>query len=230
MPQTVEYPLILLNLKAYEESLGERGMALARVAESVAAETGVSIAVSPQMPDLSRMAASVDIPVFSQHVDAQGLGSHTGRVTPEAIREAGAAGTLINHSEFPVEMWAAEKAITQCRTLRLEVVACANNEPVAIAMCAFDPNAIAFEPPALIGTGVSVSTAQPQIVEDIVKAIKITNSRVKPLCGAGITNAKDVTAALQLGTEGVLLASGFVRARDPRLVLREMAIAVAEAR
>jgi triosephosphate isomerase len=46
------------------------------------------------------------------------------------------------------------------------------------------------------------------------------------LCGAGITTGKDVTAALKLGTKGVLLASGIVKAKEPYKVLSEMAEAL----
>jgi triosephosphate isomerase len=39
------------------------------------------------------------------------------------------------------------------------------------------------------------------------------------LCGAGISTAEDVSIALKLGTQGVLVASGIVKAKDPYSVL-----------
>jgi len=43
------------------------------------------------------------------------------------------------------------------------------------------------------------------------------------LCGAGISHGEDVTAALRLGTQGVLVASGIVKAKNQYAVLREFA-------
>jgi triosephosphate isomerase len=49
------------------------------------------------------------------------------------------------------------------------------------------------------------------------------NRSVRVLCGAGVTTAKDVSKALELGSEGVLVASGVVKNKDPRAVLEDMA-------
>ncbi len=48
------------------------------------------------------------------------------------------------------------------------------------------------------------------------------NHKVRVLCGAGVKTGKDVAAALSLGAEGVLLASGVVKAKDPYSVLRDL--------
>ncbi|MCC6066131.1 MAG: triose-phosphate isomerase, partial [Thermofilum sp.] len=77
----IKYPLILINFKAYREASGRRGLELAKVAEKVSKETGVTIGVAPQLTDLAFVAAQVDIPVFSQHVDDVPPGSYTGHVT-----------------------------------------------------------------------------------------------------------------------------------------------------
>jgi len=42
------------------------------------------------------------------------------------------------------------------------------------------------------------------------------------LCGAGISTGEDVKAAIGLGTEGVLLASGVVKSADPKAVLLDL--------
>ncbi len=42
------------------------------------------------------------------------------------------------------------------------------------------------------------------------------------LCGAGVTNGEDVKAAIELGADGVLLASGVVKAKDPRAALLDL--------
>jgi triosephosphate isomerase len=100
---------------------------------------------------------------------------------------------------------------------------------VSAAAAALKPDMIAVEPPELIGTGVPVSKAKPEVVSGTVEVVKQINPDVVVLCGAGITNGGDVAAALNLGTKGVLVASGIVKAKDPRKVLMDFSEAIAAA-
>jgi triosephosphate isomerase len=85
------------------------------------------------------------------------------------------------------------------------------------------PTITSVEPPELIGTGISVSKAKPEIVTDTVKLVHKVDPQMTILCGAGISQAEDVSIALKLGTNGVLVASGIVKAKDPYSVLRAFA-------
>ena len=49
------------------------------------------------------------------------------------------------------------------------------------------------------------------------------NTKIKVLCGAGITNGDDVIAAQKLGADGILVASGVVKAKDPHIALLDLA-------
>ena len=80
----------------------------------------------------------------------------------------------------------------------------------------------AVEPPELIGGDISVTTADPGIVSGTAAAVKAANPNVRVLCGAGVKNGADVAMAIELGTEGVLLASGVTKANDPAAVLRDL--------
>jgi len=68
-----------------------------------------------------------------------------------------------------------------------------------------------------------VSKAKPEIVFDSVEAIRKVNPNVTVLCGAGISSGSDVSAAIKLGSSGVLVASGVVKAPDWRKILLELA-------
>ncbi|WP_288004894.1 triose-phosphate isomerase [Thermofilum sp.] len=210
----IEYPLILINFKAYAEASGKKGLQLAKVAEKLSKEYGVTIAVAPQLTDLMFIAQQVDIPVFSQHVDDVSPGSHTGHVTLEAVKDAGAIGTMVNHSERRVRADQIDVVVKRARQLNLVTVVCTNTPEVTAAMAALGPDMVAIEPPELIGTGIPVSKAKPEVVTSSVDLVKKINPNVKVLCGAGITTGDDVAAALRLGTVGVLLASGVVKAKD----------------
>lgn len=216
-------PLILVNLKTYTETMGERAVRLAKIAERIARQTGVCIALAPQLSDLHSVAAAVKIPLFAQHIDPVQPGRGTGAVLAEAVVEAGATGTLLNHSERQLLLADLEAALGRAKAVGLKTVVCSNNRAVSSAAAALDPDFIAVEPPELIGTGIPVSQAQPEVVTATVEVIRKANPNVAPLCGAGISTGKDVTAAIRLGTRGVLLASGVTKAADPEQVLREMA-------
>jgi triosephosphate isomerase len=222
----IKTPVIVLNVKAYRESAGERGLALAEACEEVTKETGVATAICPQQVDLALIAKSVKIPVLAQHVEAYGAGSYTGHVVLESVKAAGANGTLLNHSEHLMKIADIDAVIREAEKLDLATIACANNTEVSTSIAALHPASIAVEPPALIGSGIPVSKADPDIVRNSVEAVKSIRDDILVLCGAGISTGSDVKAALDLGAEGVLLASGVVKAEDPKAVLLDLASGV----
>ncbi|MCS7105362.1 MAG: triose-phosphate isomerase [Thermofilaceae archaeon] len=216
----ISFPLVLINFKTYRESSGKKGLELAKVAERIAKETGIEIGIAPQLTDLAFIASQVEAPVFSQHVDDVEPGSYTGHVTLEAIRDAGAIGTLVNHSERRVRADQVDTIVKRAKQLGLTIVVCTNTPEVTAAMAALSPDMVAIEPPELIGTGIPVSKAKPEVVTNSVELVKRVNPNVKVLCGAGITTGDDVAAAMRLGTVGVLLASGVVKAKDWEKAIR----------
>jgi triosephosphate isomerase len=219
----LQTPIILVNFKTYLEATDRKAVELAKQAEKVSKETGTSIAVAPQFADIARVAEAVEIPVFAQHIDPIKPGSCTGHVLADSIKEAGAVGTLINHSEKQLKLIDIDTAIRLAREKNLISCVCANNPSVSAAVAALKPEIVSIEPPELIGTGVAVSKAQPEVVTDTVKLVREVNSEVTILCGAGISHSEDVAVALQLETQGVLVASAIVKAKDPYSILREFA-------
>ncbi len=222
----VEYPIILLNLKTYEEAMGQKAIDFARIAERVNEKTGISIAIAPQTIDIAAVTVSSETPVFAQHVDPVYYGKYTGHTLPEAVAEAGAYGTLLNHSECQIPLEQIEAAIKRAKEVDLITIVCADTVDTAKRIALLGPDAIAIEPPELIGSGISVSTAQPEIITGSVAAVHSINPDVKVLCGAGITNGEDAKAALKLGAKGILVASGVVKAPDPYKALLELARAM----
>ncbi|MBN1683685.1 triose-phosphate isomerase [Candidatus Bathyarchaeota archaeon] len=219
----VSYPLILVNLKTYKEGIGEEAIKLAKIAEDVHYKTGVSIALAPQMVDVKLLIDSSEVPVFAQHIDPVIYGQYTGHILPEAVAESGCIGTLINHSERQLPIKVIENTILRSKEVQLISVVCVDTVEKAIQIAKLNPDAIAIEPPELIGSGISVSKAKPEIISGAVKAVKIINSKIRVLCGAGITSGDDVIAAQNLGAEGILVASGVVKAKDPYQALLDLA-------
>ncbi len=211
--------MIIVNFKTYESAVGENAVALAKIHEVVAKETGAEIAVAVNALDLEKVATAVKIPVFAQHVDAAGFGSFTGSIPPALVKKMGAAGTLLNHSEKRLDEKLAE-CVTAAKAAGLKVVVCAEDDTEAEKIAAeLQPDFVAVEPPELIGGEVSVTNANPEIVENSVKKVGATPL----LVGAGVKNSEDVKIALKLGAKGVLLASGVTKAENPTDVLRDLA-------
>lgn len=219
-------PLLLVNFKTYIEVTGKKSIDLAKIAEQVAREKGVNIAVAPQFSDLKPVSEAVDIPIFSQHIDPIRPGAYTGHVLADAVRSAGADGTLVNHSERRIKISEIEETLEIARSAELATIVCANTAGVGAAVAALDPDMIAIEPPELIGSGIAVSKAQPELITRTITRIRDVNNTVKILCGAGVSYAEDVRSALALGTDGVLVASSVVKSKDPKGLLQEMADAM----
>ncbi len=229
MQQSVKTPLILINFKCYLEATAERAVSLAKAAERAAQETGVSVAVAPQFQDIGLVAKQVTVPVFAQHVDGVKPGSHTGHILAESVKAAGALGTLLNHSERRLVLSEIETGISRAKEAGLRTCVCANTSAVSGAVSAIGPDMVAVEPPELIGSGIAVSKAQPEIITETVKRIRAVNHSVVILCGAGITSGGDVAAAIKLGSQGVLVASGVVKAKNQFDAVLDLAQAAAAA-
>ncbi|UCD06842.1 MAG: triose-phosphate isomerase [Candidatus Aenigmatarchaeota archaeon] len=214
-------PILLINLKAYKEGTGENALKLAKIADSFASEN-VEIILAVQPVDIKLISDNGGLKVFSQHVDPIGYGKYTGWILPESIKQAGASGTLLNHSERRMEPETIEKSIKRCKELKLTTVVCTPAVEEGERIAEFEPDFIAFESPELIGTLKSVSRLEPESVKRFVEAAKKINPKVIPLCGAGVANSEDVRAAIKLGTSGVILATAVVKSRKPEKIIREL--------
>jgi triosephosphate isomerase (TIM) len=222
--QRLREPLLIVNFKTYIEATGKKAIELAKSAEKVAKETGITIVVVPQFSDIRPVSENVDITVFSQHLDPVEPGAFTGHILAEAVKSAGAEGTLLNHSERRIGTSEISKCVQRCIESGLHSLVCSDTVQASARIAAeAKPDMIAIEPPDLIGTGISVSKARPELITDGIKGIRAVNPKVTILCGAGITTHEDVSKALKLGAEGVLVASSIVKNKDPVKILDSMA-------
>ncbi len=219
-------PVFLINLKNYPEVLGASALRLARSAERVSSRVEVDVLVAPPVPSLSSVASGVGIPVLSQRVDDSAEGKSTGAVIPEALKAFGCAGSIINHAEARLPVEAIGRLVPRMKGLRLVSCVCAEDTAELIEVARFSPEHIAVEPPELIGTGVSVSTARPELISSSVEAARRAGFRGMVLCGAGIVGAADARRAVELGAQGILVASSVVKSTDWDAKIQELAAAL----
>ncbi|MEA2089592.1 MAG: triose-phosphate isomerase [Thermoproteota archaeon] len=223
----ITYPIIIINTKTYPQTTKPKdAMKLAKQAEKVSRKTGICIAVAPQTTQIHHLTENTNVPIFAQHVDPITPGKNTGYTTPQAVKQAGAAGTLINHSEHQLKLTDVYTVIQLAKQNKLVTCVCANTPQTSQAVAALKPDMIAIEPPELIGTGIPVSKAQPETITDTIKLVEKVNPKQKILCGAGITKPEDVAAAIKLGTQGILVASGIVKAKNSYKIMLQFAEAV----
>ena len=215
-------PIIIINFKTYKESTGDNAIKLAEVCNKVAEETKTSIAIAVQITDIYSISKIVSIPVLSQHVDAIDFGKNTGFLLPESVKQAGAEATLLNHSEHRLDFDLLKNSIERAKQTGLKTIVCAKDVDDAEKIAHLNPDFIAVEPPELIGGKISVSDAKPEVVSDSVKVIKSINKKIKVLCGAGIHNESDVKKSVELGADGVLVASGIVKAKNQEAALKDL--------
>jgi triosephosphate isomerase len=214
---------LVVNFKNYPEVQGDRSVKLARSAERVAERSGVVTLVAPPAPMLAVVSSSVRIGVYSQSVSSEVGDRTTGAVLPEAVKAAGAIGTILNHSESRRTLRDIKKVVPRLRSLSMEGCLCARTAAEAATLARFGTKYLAVEPPELIGSGIAVSKARPALIARTVAAARKAGYRGEVLCGAGIASGNDVAKAVELGAEGVLVSSSVVRARDWDAKLDELA-------
>jgi triosephosphate isomerase (TIM) len=211
----MKLPVIVVNFKTYEKATGKMALELAKLHQMVARKTGVSLAVAAQTIDLRMIAEEVDIPVFAQHFHISKHGSYTGHTTPHSLKEANVFGSLLNHAEKKMPFADLKIAIELAKETGLFTIICADSVMEGVAIAELGPDLIAVEPPELIGSNISVTSAQPELIIESVKAI----GAGKVLVGAGIKTGEDVLASIRYGASGVLVASGITTAEDPEKAL-----------
>lgn len=226
-------PILAVNYKAYyPHSFGKHAIEIARAATSVLREVDIEIILAPPYTELYRVLKETEgtgIKVFAQHADPLEPGAITGYIPLEGLKELGVHGVIVNHSEHRLRVSDINYLIKKARQLGLEVLACADEPETGAAIAVLGPDMVAVEPPELIGTGISVSKAKPEVITKSVEMIKRVNPGVKILTGAGISTGEDVYKAIKLGTIGVLVASAIVKAKDVYAVIKEMALSATRA-
>ncbi len=151
--------------------------------------------------------------VFSQHVDYYEKSKNTGYVIPEAIKDAGAKGLLLNHSEHKVSIKIIGETIKRCRKLGLKIIVCISSLKQVKQIKNFNPYAIAFEDSKLIATGKSITKYNPEKIKKFVNLLE--KIKIIPICGAGISSIEDYKKARVLGCKGVLISSAIVNSKNP---------------
>ena len=214
--------MFIINCKNYDEISGEKIIKFVKTAEKVSKKLKVKIAIAPPQ-HLVGLVANSTIPILAQHVDDSKVGSTTGFIVPELLKKSKVKGSLINHSEHRIPPADIKKLVSKLRELKMISVVCVKDVAEARKYAKLDPDYIAIEPPELIGSGKAVSKEKPELITKAVLAVNAADNKTKLLCGAGIVSGEDVSKAKELGSKGILVASGIIKAKDWNKIITEFA-------
>ncbi len=212
MPVDFKRPVIVVNFKAY--CVGKNASALAEIIEKEAVSFGVQAVVCVQPSDIH----AISMPVFAQHV-AIGNGAFTGSINANAVKQAGAIGTLLNHAEKRI-MSKVKEHIKTAKNAGLSTLVCVQSLAELRKVAKYSPDAVAIEIPSLIGTKNSISSEMPELVSDAAELGR--KLKIPVLCGSGINTIDDVKKSFELGAKGILVSSAIVNAEHPGKIIREM--------
>ena len=214
--------MFVINCKNYEEISGDKIIKFVKTAEKVSKKFKVKIAISPPQHLIGVIAKS-SIPILAQHIDDSKVGSTTGFVIPELLKKSKVKGSLINHSEHRISSKEIVKLVSKLKELKMISIVCVKDVAEARKYAKLNPDYIAIEPPELIGSGKAVSKEKPELITKAASAVKSANNSTKLLCGAGIVAGEDVAKALELGSKGILVASGIIKAKNWNNIMSEFA-------
>lgn len=211
--------LLVINCKNYlEVATAPRLKKLIASAVRSSVKYGVVIGVAPPVHLLGVAASYLKdekrfdtskLLIFSQHTDQHDAGSTTGYIVAELLHKSRVVGSIINHSEHRIKPAEIAHTIKKLSKLNMVSILCVRNIREVKKYAPLNPDYVAIEPPELIGSGMAVSTQRPELISGAADAL--CNSESKLLCGAGIISGKDVAKAVELGSKGILVASGVIK-------------------
>lgn len=215
--------MIFVNFKTYEQGTGEKGLELIKILEGVAQEKQIRIIPVVQALDIKEASEGSTLEIWAQHVDPDNFGAHTGEIIPEAVKEDGATGTFLNHSEHKFqEFERLEKAQKRSSEVGLKTLIFAGDMKELEKILTLKPTYASYEPPELVGSKTtSVAEAKPEV---IARAYELCQKARTPLIvGAGIKSIEDVRTSIKLGAVGVAVASDIVKSDNPEKEVLELA-------
>lgn len=155
--------------------------------------------------------------VIAQSIDNTKERKSTGKTGIKELKTIRITGALLNHSENKKSFNEIKEIVKEAHGFK--IILCASTIKEVKKFKKLKPYAIAFEDPKLIATKKSI-TRSPERIKDFVKLLKET--KIIPLCGAGVTSNADYKKAQELGCKGVLMSSAILKAKNPKKALEKI--------
>ena len=216
-----------MGLKGY--LYGRKALEFAKAADVISKKYNISIIFDPQYVDIPVIVEETEnLFVFSQHMDDIEIGRGVGSVLPEALKEVGVVGTILNHNERSITLNQINRSIKRANDVGLATLVCTDSPEEAAAIAYLNPNIILAEPPELIESGKSVVKVISNFISHAISNVKSINPKVIVGCGAGIKDADDVREIIKMGAELTGSTSAILKSENPVRKLEEMVAAMRE--
>lgn len=217
-------PLIAGNWKLFKGP-AEAASFCSALAARLGGAAGADVVVCPPYVSLAAAAAALAgsrLRVFAQNAHWQETGAFTGEVSPAMLLEAGAAGTIVGHSERRQHFGDTDETVARraahALEAGLEVIACVGEleaereegrtgevlrRQVGALAAALGPHerlTLAYEPVWAIGTGRTATPEQAQEAHALIRGLLdvpiLYGGSVKPDNAAELLSRPDVDGAL----------------------------------
>ncbi len=220
----IRAPFFEIGPKCY--MWGARMLRLALRIDDIARRYDLDVIVTPQYSDIRLLAENTRyIHVYAQHMDPLRPGRGLGSVLPEAVRDAGAVGVMLNHAERKLDPDVLAATVARADEVGLATIVCADSVDEIRRVAGLSPNLIVAEPTELIGTGVASDLSY---VRETIETVRSIDPSIMVLQGAGISGPGDVARVIRAGAEATGCTSGVMRAPDPEAAAEELLRALRE--
>lgn len=211
--------MIFLNFKNYQESSGDRGVLLLKIIEEINASGPVKVIPVVGALDLAVFKQSFAGEIWLQSVDVFEYGASTGKLNALGVKQLGAMGVFVNHSENKFIDGSIADHVKSINQSGLKSLVFAADIDELSQVVQSNADFISYEPPELVGSKeASVSNSKPDVISAAVSMV----GQTPLIVGAGVKSMSDVKVALELGAKGIAVASSVILSPDPKSVLLDL--------
>lgn len=227
MKPTIRTPYFEIGTKNYV--WGDQLLKYALAADAAAEKYDIDVLFIVPAVEVRRVAENTKhLIVLASYMDTLRPGRGMADILPEALKDAGAVGVVVNHCEKPMSLPAIKATIDRAKELDFLVFACADTVAEAKAIAQLHPDIINPEPTELIG-GSGGGVSDMGYVKECIQAIKAIYPDILVEQAAGIKNGQQVYDFILAGSEAAGAASGIMNAEDPLAMIDEMIAATRRA-
>lgn len=222
----IRVPFFETSIKCY--IYGDEVLRIAKAADAASVRYDVDVLFIAPYVEIRRIRENCpNLIILAPYMDITRPGRGMADILPEALKEAGVQGVVVNHCERPMTLSAIKKTIDRANELDMLSFVCADTIEEAKAVAHMHPDIINPEPSELIGSG---QASDMGYVMEAIKAIKEIDKNILVEQAAGITTAQQIYDFIMAGSEAAGSASGLLSAPDPIALLDEMVSHVKKAR
>ena len=220
--RNIEPPFFEIGPKNY--LFGDDILSLANFAQKASSRWKVNVIFTTPYANIERVAREMPgLYVFAPHMDPIRPGRGLADVLPESIKQAGACGVMLNHTERPLNLGSLQTTLCRADELGLLTIVCADSIKEAKAVAQMGPDMMVAEPAELIG---GCNAADTSYVSASIEAIRSVDPEIGILVGGGVQTGEDAYRIIYAGADATGSSSAIATARDPETVINEMLEAV----